>query len=80
MIRRLPVVAATALLIVGLAPMAGAAPIESDCIAGKVNANGSCYYANCSEAKADGACGFPTDDERYCPKQDRDDDGIACEC
>lgn len=79
MIRGFVLAVVTAAL-VGIAPAADAAPLSSECIAGKMNANGTCYYANCSEADADGACGFTPDDPRYCQKQDRDDDGVACEC
>jgi hypothetical protein len=36
-------------------------------------------YKNCSEAHADGRYDIPKDDPAYCPKLDRDHDGIACE-
>lgn len=36
-------------------------------------------YANCSEARADGATNIPKDDPAYWEDGDRDGDGIACE-
>jgi hypothetical protein len=85
MVRGLRVTAATAVAIVGaaigLAPAAGAEPFDGDCIAGKMNSNGGCYYEKCSEARAAGECdirgGF---DPRYCEDHDPDGDGLACEC
>jgi hypothetical protein len=75
--------AATALMAgiaLGAAAAATAEPLDANCIAGKMSANGSCYYANCTEAKAAGECDILEGDAHYCPKQDRDNDGIACEC
>jgi hypothetical protein len=84
MIRALLVTAATAGSIagaaIGLAPAASAEPLNANCIAGRMNADGSCYYANCSEAKANNECDIPEGAAHYCDKQDRDGDGIACEC
>jgi Excalibur calcium-binding domain len=83
MIRGLLATATTAAVIFGTAisvAPAGAAPLDGNCIAGRVNADGSCYYANCSEAKANHECDIPEGDSHYCSKQDRDGDGIACEC
>lgn len=71
------------LLAAGPAPtveVAQAEPPSKNCIAMKVNQDGSCYYKNCSEAKAAGECDIPTGDPHYCSKQDRDNDGLACEC
>lgn len=65
---------------IGSAPLAVAGTPESDCIAGQMNADGSCTYANCSAAKADGVCDIPAGSDDYCSKQDRDKDGVACEC
>ena len=63
----------------GVAPAANANPIGDDfCTAW--NADGSCYYAYCSEAAAAGECDIPEGSPHYCPKQDRDGDGVACEC
>ncbi|WP_341286312.1 excalibur calcium-binding domain-containing protein [Mycobacterium decipiens] len=45
-----------------------------------MSSSGSCVYRNCTDAKAHGRCNIPTDDPAYCPKQDRDNDGLACEC
>lgn len=49
----------------GLAPAASAEP-------GPV-------YANCTEARADGAYNIPQDDPAYWEDGDRDGDGYACE-
>lgn len=57
----------------GIAPAATAAA-ESAC------ADGSCEYANCTEAEESGVCDIREGDPAYCSKQDRDRDGIACEC
>lgn len=43
-----------------------------------LNTNG-CYWANCSEAHQNGEGNIPQGNAHYCAKQDRDDDGIACE-
>ena len=84
MIRGLLVTAATAGVVfgaaIGVAPAAGAEAFDGNCIAGRMNSDGSCYYANCSEAKAAGECDIAEGDSHYCSKQDRDGDGIACEC
>lgn len=45
-----------------------------------MNTDGSCFYASCTEAKAAGECDIPQGDPHYCAKQDRDGDGVACEC
>ena len=82
--RALAIAAAAAAIVwgttIGAAPAAVAAAPDSDCIAGLMNTDGSCTYANCSEARADGVCDIPEGSEDYCSKQDRDNDGIACEC
>jgi hypothetical protein len=52
-------------------------PADIDCT--QVN-NSSCVYKNCTDAKAHGRCNIPEGDPAYCPKQDRDGDGLACEC
>jgi hypothetical protein len=44
------------------------------------NEDGSCYWANCTQAKANGECNIPEGSPHYCAKQDRDGDGLACEC
>lgn len=36
-------------------------------------------YANCTDAKADGAYNIPQGDPNYWPGGDRDNDGISCE-
>ena len=41
---------------------------------------GAAPYANCSRAKADGACNIPQDSPYYQAKLDRDGDGVGCEC
>lgn len=40
---------------------------------------GSAYYANCSQARAEGAAPIRSGDPGYSRKLDRDGDGIACE-
>lgn len=44
------------------------------------DSSGSCYWENCSEAKANGECDIPIGSPHYCEKQDKDGDGVACEC
>lgn len=57
MIRRVPVIAATAVLLVGFARMAGATPFEATALPEGEREWYRCY-ANCSEAKVGGSCGF----------------------
>ena len=40
---------------------------------------GSCYFPNCTAAHKAGYGDIPSSDPYYCPKQDRDGDGLACE-
>ena len=82
MYRKIGLLAATVLgaIAIGSAPPVLADQLSSDCIAGKMNFDGSCYYKNCTEAKANGECDIPEGSEHYCSKQDRDNDGLACEC
>jgi hypothetical protein len=65
-------IAATAVVIAAGVPAATA-----NCTAANA---ADCVYANCTAAKDADVCDIPRDDPAYCPKQDRDDDGIACEC
>ena len=76
---RLWVVSGFAVIGIAVAPAAAADPID-DAACTAWNANGSCYYSNCSAAKAAGHCDIPEGSEYYCPSQDRDGDGLACEC
>ncbi|MGB9304716.1 MAG: excalibur calcium-binding domain-containing protein [Mycobacterium sp.] len=62
---------------VGVAPTAWAEPSDANCTE---MSSGSCVYKNCSDAKAHGRCNITRDDPAYCPSQDRDNDGLACEC
>lgn len=39
----------------------------------------SCVFKNCTDAHSHGRYNIPSNDQAYCPKQDRDNDGIACE-
>ena len=82
MINRIGLLIATALgaIAISSAPLAVAGTPDNDCIAGKLDQYGSCYYKSCSAAKADGVCDIPQGDSKYCSKQDRDGDGVACEC
>lgn len=63
MLRTLLLAAALSAVAVGAAPLAAADP----------------PYANCTEARADGAINMTTDHPGYASKLDRDGDGIACE-
>jgi excalibur calcium-binding domain-containing protein len=61
------------------APVTVADPPDIDCTQVS-NDTSSCVYKNCTDAKAHGRCNITEDDPAYCPKQDRDGDGLACEC
>ena len=63
---------------IGAVPVAQADPSDVNCT--QFNEDGSCYYANCTEAKANHECNIPCGDPHYCSKQDRDGDCVACEC
>lgn len=82
MLRPLLLTAATVVAIwvaaLGAAPAATADPPDINCI--QVSSDGSCVYKNCTDAKAHGRCNIPQGDPAYCPQQDRDGDGLACEC
>ena len=39
----------------------------------------SCYYPNCTAAHKAGAGDIQQGSPHYCPSQDRDNDGVACE-
>jgi hypothetical protein len=83
MIRGLLAAASAAIIFgtaIGVAPAAGAEPLDGNCIAGKLTSDGSCYYSSCAEAKSNGECDIAQGDSHYCPKRDGDGDGIACEC
>jgi hypothetical protein len=43
------------------------------------SASNSCYYPNCTAAHGANEGNIPSSSPHYCRKQDRDDDGIACE-
>jgi hypothetical protein len=62
---------------IGTAPEGRTEAADAPCT---MEAYGNCVYANCTEAKANGRCNIKSSDPDYCPKQDRDGDGIACEC
>lgn len=62
---------------VGAAPVSQAEPVGTNCT--ELSASGSCEYRNCTAAHNDGRYNITQDDPAYCPKQDRDNDGIACE-
>ncbi|ORW04707.1 hypothetical protein AWC15_02880 [Mycobacterium lacus] len=59
-------------------PVLLADPPDINCT--QFNEDGSCYWANCTQAKANGECNIRDGSAHYCPKQDRDGDGLACEC
>ena len=63
---------------IGTSPVGIAEPAEINCT--QFNEDGSCYWANCTQAKANGECNIPAGSAHYCSKQDRDGDGLACEC
>lgn len=46
---------------------------------GRGGGGGSATYANCSQARAEGAAPIRSGDPGYSRKLDRDGDGIACE-
>jgi hypothetical protein len=62
----------------GAAPVAKADPPDINCT--QFNEDGSCYYKNCTEAKQNHECNIAEGSPHYCAKQDRDGDGLACEC
>ncbi|WP_413641907.1 excalibur calcium-binding domain-containing protein [Mycobacterium sp. RTGN5] len=37
-------------------------------------------FKNCTAAKAAGYCDIPSNSSLYTSSQDRDSDGVACEC
>ena len=39
----------------------------------------SCYYLNCTAAHKAGEGDIQQGSPHYCPSQDRDNDGVACE-
>lgn len=57
--------------VIAPAPAGVATPIP-------LNSNG-CYWANCTEAHQNKEGNIPQGSPHYCSKQDRDDDGVACE-
>ncbi|MCV6974170.1 excalibur calcium-binding domain-containing protein [Mycobacterium bourgelatii] len=61
-----------------VAPQTLAEPEDVGCT--ELSYNGTCVYKNCTDAKAHGRCNITQDDPAYCAKQDRDGDGLACEC
>ncbi|MCV7116777.1 excalibur calcium-binding domain-containing protein [Mycobacterium nebraskense] len=63
---------------ISTAPVGMADPPDLNCT--QVNNEGGCVYKNCTDAKAHGRCNIPRGDQAYCPSQDRDGDGLACEC
>jgi hypothetical protein len=63
---------------IGAASVAIAEPPEINCT--QFNEDRRCYYPNCSYAKANDECNISEGSPHYCPKQDRDGDGVACEC
>ncbi|MDC8973842.1 excalibur calcium-binding domain-containing protein [Mycobacterium marinum] len=44
-----------------------------------MSSNGICIYRNCTDAHRHGRYDIPLGDPEYCPAQDRDNDGVACE-
>ncbi|BBX06323.1 excalibur calcium-binding domain-containing protein [Mycolicibacterium aichiense] len=49
-------------------------------VAAPAHAQPTAPFKNCTAAKAAGYCDIPTDSPLYTPSQDRDSDGLACEC
>ncbi len=60
---------------IGVTPAAKAAPIDATCD----EMSSSCVYSNCTDAHNHGRYNIPQNDPAYCPSQDRDGDGYACE-
>ena len=71
-------VAAFSLVSAPTAPAVTAAPVHAPCTIWSAS-SGGCYYPNCTAAHKAGEGDIPVDSPHYCPKQDRDDDGYACE-
>jgi hypothetical protein len=63
---------------IGASPVGIAEPADINCT--QFNEDGSCYWTNCTQAKANGECNIPAGSPHYCSKQDRDGDGFACDC
>ncbi|WP_174237100.1 excalibur calcium-binding domain-containing protein [Mycobacterium basiliense] len=59
------------------APTGRTDPLDATCT--QVSAHEGCVYRNCRDAHKHGRYDIPQDDPEYCPAQDRDNDGIACE-
>lgn len=73
-------IAAIALVLAGWISAPGVAlaePNETGCT--ELSSNGGCTYRNCTDAHNHGRYNMPRDDPAYCPSQDRDNDGFACE-
>lgn len=49
-------------------------------VAAPANAAPSTPFKNCTAAEAAGYCDIPSSSPLYTPSQDRDGDGVACEC
>ncbi len=59
------------------APIGRAEPADANCT--EMSSNGICIYRNCTDAHRHGRYDIPLGDPEYCPAQDRDNDGVACE-
>lgn len=49
-------------------------------VASPAHAEPTTPFKNCSTAKKNGYCDIPQTSDLFTPSQDRDGDGIACEC
>ena len=59
--------------VVGFAPAGHAEQTNAPCT------KYGCVFKNCTDAHNHGRYNIPQDDPAYCPSQDRDNDGWACE-
>ena len=63
---------------IGAAAAGTADPLDAPCTEWNADSS-SCYYPNCTAAHNAGEGDIPKSSPHYCPEQDRDNDGIACE-
>jgi Excalibur calcium-binding domain len=75
MFRTLVVTAALIGSSVAAAPVMVAAHSPENCAA--LESFSACIYDTCADAPK---CDIAEGDPAYCPRQDRDKDGVACEC
>ena len=72
-----PTPVAVAAITRDMAPASPVAPVDVSNTTW--SADNSCYFPNCTAAHDAGEGNIQSNDPHYCTKQDRDDDGFACE-